>query len=331
MKKCVIIYNPHSGKKVKSNFLASYVDILWDNGYDTEVIFSKYKGHIKKIVKELPECDLIISIGGDGTFNEAVTGNLQRKKRLLLSHIPLGTTNDIGAMFGYGNDIIDNLKKLLTGEEKNIDICTVNKKPFVYVSGFGKFMTIPFETSRGSKKSLGKLAYIKEGIKEFFGYTRLHELTYKVNGEEYKGLFSFILISNANHIAGINNFYNNIYLDDGKFEVLFCNLTRRQDIIKSLVYIATSDITKVPGFYFYKTDKLEIEFNKETNKWCVDGEELEEESKTYTIEMINDFKIMIPKKNIDTLFINNNKEEKQENIKQNKKNIVEKVKSIIKK
>lgn len=328
MKKCVIIYNPHSGKKVKSNFLAEYVDLLWKNDYDSEVVFSKYKGHIKKIVKELPECDLVISIGGDGTFNEAVTGNLQREKKLLLSHIPLGTTNDIGAMFGYGNDIVENLKSLLDGVEKEIDICTVNGKPFVYVSGFGKFMTIPYETSRSSKKKFGKMAYLIDGVKEFFDHTKLHELTYRVNGEEYKGLFSFILVSNANHIAGVNNFYNNVYLNDGKFEVLFCNLTRKKDIIKSLVYLTASDISKVPGFYFYKTDKLEIEFTNETSKWCVDGEELEEKTTTYNIEMINDFKIMLPKKNIEKLFVNPNK---IKTIKTKTQPLVERVKSIIKK
>lgn len=325
MKKCAIIYNPHSGRKVKSNFLAPYVDILLEHDYDPEIIFSKYKGHIKEIIRDLPDYDLVISIGGDGTFNEAVTGNLQRQNKLLLSHIPLGTTNDIGAMFGYGNDIVDNLKKLLAGEERNIDICTVNKKPFVYVSGFGKFMTIPFETSRASKKSLGKLAYFKDGVKEFFGHTRLHELTYRVNGEEYKGLFSFILVSNANHIAGINNFYKNVYLNDGMFEVLFCNLNRRKDVVKSLLYLAASDITKVPGFYFYKTDKLEIEFEKETDKWCIDGEELDEKTHKYTIEMIKDFRILLPKKNLNNLFV----EGKDKKTKKN--SLVNKVKNIMKK
>ncbi len=308
MKKCTIIYNPHSGRKTKHNFLAAYVDILLDNDYEPEIIVSKYHGHIKKIVRELPDRDLVISIGGDGTFNEAVTGNFERENKLLLAHIPLGTTNDIGAMFGYTNDVINNLKSLLDGEERGIDICTVNGKPFVYVAGFGKFMDLPYATSQNSKKNLGHLAYIKEGVKAFFRYTKLHELTYNVNGEEYKGLFSFILISNANHIAGISNFYDNIYLDDGKFEVLFCNLTRRLDIIKSLVYVATKDITKVPGFYFYKTDKLDIEFKEETSKWCIDGEELDEKTRMYHIEMIKDFKIMLPKKNIDKLFIEPNEE-----------------------
>ena len=74
---------------------------------------------------------MVISLGGDGTFNEIVTGNLKRKKPLLLAHIPLGTTNDIGAMFGYSKNIISNLKALLDGSIKKIDICTVNGRPFV--------------------------------------------------------------------------------------------------------------------------------------------------------------------------------------------------------
>ena len=52
MKKCVVIYNPNSGKKVKKDFLAAYIDILMEFDYEPSVIFSEYKGHITKIVSE---------------------------------------------------------------------------------------------------------------------------------------------------------------------------------------------------------------------------------------------------------------------------------------
>ena len=233
MKKCVIIYNPNSGKKIKKDFLAAYLDILMDYDYDPEVIISKYRGHITKIVSELRPVDLVISLGGDGTFNEAMNGNFLREEKLLLAHIPLGTTNDVGAMFGYGKDPIANLKLLLDGEIKNIDVCCVNGKPFVYVAGFGKFMNVPYETSRELKKKIGYFAYVVEAIKEFKNITRLYELSYEIDGEVYNGLYSFMIISNANRIAGINNFYNDVKLDDGKFEVLFCNLNRKKDILKT--------------------------------------------------------------------------------------------------
>ena len=304
MKKCVIIYNPNSGKKLKKDFLAAYLDILMEHGYDPEVIFSKYRGHIAKIVSEIRPVDLIITLGGDGTFNEAMNGNFLRKEKLLLAHIPLGTTNDIGAMFGYGKDPISNLKLLLEGEVKKIDVCCVNGKPFVYVAGFGKFMNVPYDTSRELKKKIGYLAYLWEAIKEFKHITKLYDLTYEVNGEIYKGLYSFMIISNANRIAGINNFYNNVKLDDGKFEVLFCNLTRKKDVIKTLYYLSMNDITKVPGFYFHKTDNLKITFKNKVSSWCVDGEKLDDDTKEYDITVIPKVEIMMPKKNINKLFKN---------------------------
>lgn len=308
MKKCVIIYNPNSGKKIKKDFLATFIDMLLEKEYIPEVIFSRYRGHITKIVEELEEVDLVISVGGDGTFNESMTGNLKREKRLLLAHIPVGTTNDIGVMFGYGKDIIENLKMLLDGVEKSIDICTINDKPFVYVAGFGKFMNVPYETSRDLKKKYGHMAYLMEGVKEFNQTTKLYDITYEIDGEVYNGLYSFCTISNATRIAGIKGFIKDVKLDDDKFEVLLCNITRKQDIVKSLYYLTMNDITKVPGFYFHKVNNMKIKFNDNQKKnWCIDGEKLEDDSDTFTIKVVRDIRLLIPKKNIKELFIENNK------------------------
>ena len=84
--------------------------------------------------------------------------------------------------------------------------------------------------------------------------------------------------------------------------MLFCNLSRKQDVLKTLYYLRTSDITKVPGFYFHKTDNLKISFKKPVSSWCVDGEQLEEETKDYEITVKKNVKILLPKKNIDNLF-----------------------------
>ena len=161
MKKCVVIYNPNSGKKNKSNFIDKFKQILNANNYNVDFICSKYQGNIVEIVSSLEDnIDLVISLGGDGTFNESMRGNFKRNKRLVLAHIPVGTTNDVGKMFGYGKNIINNLNLLMSGKVVNIDICTIDNEPFVYVAGFGKFMNIPYETSRSSKKKIGYLAYL---------------------------------------------------------------------------------------------------------------------------------------------------------------------------
>lgn len=305
MKSCTIIYNPNSGHVFKTKYLKEYKMILTKNGYNPKFIGTQYSGHAKEIVNHLEPTDLVISMGGDGTFNEVMSGNLERKKPLILAHIPVGTTNDVGVMFGYGKDIKKNLKLLLDGTIKGMDICVINGRPFVYVAGFGKFMQIPYNTPRKLKKKYGYMAYLLEGVKDFFNPTKMYDITYKVNGIEKRGLYSFMLISNANRIAGINNFYKDVKLDDNQFEVLFCNFKRRVDIIKTFTILMTTDIERVSGVEFYKTNHLEIKFADYPKKaWCIDGEKLDRAVLNYEISNVRNVKIMMPKKNIDKIFVN---------------------------
>ena len=110
MKKCVLIINPTSGRNKKITNIELLNKTLNEYDYDLEIKYTEYKGHATEIVKNLENIDLVISIGGDGTFNEVMIGNFERKNRLLLAHLPYGTANDIGAMYGYKKDLIKNLK-----------------------------------------------------------------------------------------------------------------------------------------------------------------------------------------------------------------------------
>jgi YegS/Rv2252/BmrU family lipid kinase len=305
MKKCAVIYNPNSGRKVKYKFLPSFEHMLNEYGYDVKIYYTEYKGHAIEIVRTLEPVDLVLSIGGDGTFNEAITGNYLRKDRLVAAHIPVGTTNDIGTMMGYGKNMMSNLRQTLEGVVKNVDICLINNNPFIYVATIGKFAEIPYETPRELKKKLGYLAYIKEGIKSFFHPTKLYDVTYEIDGVEYRGLFSFIIVSSANRIAGINDFYKDVKLDDDRFEVLFCSFSKKSDIIRSLYFLTMYDVEQVPGIHFYKTNNLKMRFSEVPKKhWCIDGEKLDEEGRKFDITIDRKIKMLIPKKNIDKLFVN---------------------------
>lgn len=303
MKKCRIIINPVSGKNKKIKNYDRIQKLLFDYGYESEIIFTEYKCHATKIVTELENIDLVISVGGDGTFNEVMTGNFKRDKQILLAHIPFGTANDIGVMYGYGKNLLKNFELLLKGTVKKIDICTINKQPFTYCAGFGKLTNISYETPKKMKKKYGYLAYLIYGLKEIQGKTKLYSLSYNADGKLESGNYSFVLISNANRIAGINNFYDNVLLDDNKFEILFCNLTTRREIIRAIYHLTKSDITKVPGFKFYKSSEINIEFLDHPEKgWSLDGEEYNSDRNSFHIEIIRDVEILIPQKNIDKLF-----------------------------
>ena len=168
MKKCNLICNLESGKGIKKKDIDFIIKLIESYDYKVTLHITEKVGDATSIVKNIKSCDLVLSIGGDGTFNEIVTGNYLRKDRLLLSHIPVGTTNDIGIMLGMNKNIIRNVKDILEGNIKQMDIGIINNQPFIYVAGFGKFINVPYETERKLKKSLGHLAYLINGVKEFF-------------------------------------------------------------------------------------------------------------------------------------------------------------------
>ena len=304
MKKSVLICNPNSGKNNKEVLANKFKNILNEYGYEVDIIFTKYAGHAKKIMTELSDdIDLVISLGGDGTFNEIVTGNLKRENKLLLTHIPLGTTNDLGATFGMGKNPINNLKMILEGTVKDLDICTINDVPFVYVAGLGKFTDVAYDTPRNLKEKLGYFAYMINALKSFNQKTHLFEMTYTANGETYKGLYSFALICNASRMGGLE-VLQDVKMNDGKFEVLLSNITTKKDIIRSLYLLKTSDIRKVPGFYFFRTNNLKIKLKEIPKKsFCIDGEMLKTKTKDYEIKIVKGIKMLLPNKELDKIFI----------------------------
>ncbi len=305
MKKCIMIYNSKSGKKKDDQFLDIVSKILKEYDYDLEVKYTKKKGHASKIVKELPDnVDLVISAGGDGTYNEVVSGDLKRKNKLLIANLPLGTTNDVGNMYGYSNDLSNNLKLLLEGETKNIDICKINNRPFVYFCGIGSFVNVTYDTPRKLKEKYGKNAYIIYALKQFGGKLKSYNIKYEIEGKEYSGKYSFIFITNSSSIAGIDDIYKDIKLDDNKFEVLFCNVKSKLELLKKLSMLKKVDIRNIPDFEYYETNSMKIKFYDELNdSWCLDGEEMKHNTKTFKFGISKEINVLMPKKNIDKLFV----------------------------
>ncbi len=305
MKKCTIIVNPNSGKGFDSKNIVKFEKILNEYDYDSNIILTSYRKHAEEIIYKLEDTiDLVISVGGDGTFSEVMNGNLKRKHPLVLAHLPVGTTNDIGHMYGLGNNLITNLKLILEGSVKNIDIGYINNRAFTYVASFGKFMDIPYKTPQELKKRLGYFAYVIEILKRVFVPINKHKITFILDDNiKRQGKYTFILISNANRIAGINNFYNDVKLDDFKFEVMLCSLTKKRDILKAIYTLKTSDISYVSGIETYKTSSMQIIFSDKEKSWCVDGEEYEDNKNEYIIKLQKNVKMLIPNKNIEKLFI----------------------------
>jgi diacylglycerol kinase (ATP) len=309
MLKCVVIYNPNSGKLTNRNEIKRLYKLLENYGYDTQIIYTEYKGHAKELVKKMDDVDLLLCAGGDGTLNEVISGNIERHKPILLGHLPLGSVNDVAHMYGMSNNTIKNTLMLLNGARKNIDVCLINDNPFVYVACIGAWVDISYATPRKLKEKYGKLAYVMYGIKQLKQHLQFYKVKYTVNGETYEDEFSFMFITNSNRVGGVNNIYDDVKLDDNKFEVLLCNIKNKWDILKAIHYLKRRELNDIPVFKYYKTDNIKFEFDEVPPSWCIDGDELLHNDKKFEIKINKDNYMLLPTKNIDKLFEQYDKDE----------------------
>ena len=305
MKKCAVVYNPESGKSSPLKNINNFKSIFEKYGYDFELIPTKCRYDAINIVENMDYVDLVLVAGGDGTLNEAIEGNLRRKNKLLMAQLPFGTQNDVAHMYGLSNNIKKNLELILSGVVKNVDICLINDKPFVYVSCMGAYVDIAYQTPRKLKEKYGRLAYILYGIKQLKQTFHHYNIEYETNGIKDETEFSFIFITNSNRIGGVKvkDIHPDVKLNDNKFEVLLCNVKNRFDIFKALYYLKRREIDNLPGFKYFKTSEFSLEFKDVPgSSWCIDGDEYKHHTSHFDIRITKEINMLVPSKNVSELF-----------------------------
>lgn len=300
-KRCLIIYNPLSGKGKASDSIKVYHRILKENGCDVDIVATKRTNHATETIIEAKEYDVVFAVGGDGTLNEVVKGNMRRKNKLTICPLPSGTCNDVATMLGYGADPEKNMKLALSGEVKVMDIGSINDDPFVYVVGMGKFMNIPYETKSIDKKKNGYMAYIRGGLGEVLDKLKRYRAEVTIDGKKLDGKYSLIMVSNSDHVAGMNRFHKDVCLDDGEMEVLLCKAKSKTEFVKSFLMLflgrRTNDIISL------KAHDVQIRLiDKPEKNWCVDGEEYNYSGSEYNIRTSSHMKILAPKLQAQKLF-----------------------------
>jgi len=303
MKKCAVVYNPESGKPRDKKDIKLLPSILEINGYETSLCPTKGPKDAVNIIKNLSDdTDLVICCGGDGTLNEGVTGNLNRDKKILMGHLPVGTVNDVGSMYGYTKSMVINAQMMCDGRVRNIDVCLINGKPFVYVACIGSYVDSSYSTPRPLKKKFGRLAYFMHTLVELKDKVRLFDLTYEIDDKIVSGTYSFVFVSNTCRMGGFNNIYKDVKLDDNMFEVVLCTAKSKAELAFIGTKILAGEIKSMPGLEVYKTNRFKIIFEETPPSWVIDGEEYKHNTREFLFTINKDINMLIPEKNIVKLF-----------------------------
>jgi len=273
MKRALIIINPCAGTKQANKCFVRIVDIFCRAGYETVTATTAKRGDGTDIARSRAgQFDLVVCIGGDGTFNEVVAGVLESKADVPIGYIPAGSTNDFANSLGIPKGIIKSTKDIVSGVPMTLDVGQFNKRYFSYVASFGAFTQTSYSVPQDLKNSIGHVAYVLGGLKDIPSLKPV-KLRLKNEVGVYGGEYIFGAICNSTSMGGILTLDKSMVdMNDGLFEVLLIkspkNLLELNQIILALT---TQKYEDCPMISFFSSSMVEIEADPKM-PWTLDGE-----------------------------------------------------------
>lgn len=271
-KEILLIVNPCSGKGKVSKYVPQICDNLEKQGYELEVIYTSKNNNGEKIIKNyIRYIDAVVVCGGDGTLNEVINGIIKCNKKIDVTFIPFGTTNDFAKTVKMPRNHFKLSKKLSQYNETGIDIGKFNDRYFYYVAAFGVCTKVSYSTNQKEKNKFGKLAYYKKGIQEI-KKMKSYQATIVTDDEIIKDEFIYGSITNSISIGSFKWFKRSaIDVNDGMFELILIKKPKNFWGLLKIICSILKNKYDQKNIYYLQTKHLQIDF-AENVSWTLDGE-----------------------------------------------------------
>ncbi len=271
-RKLLLIINPHAGMRQSKRFVADIVDLYTAEGFLCTVVTTQARGDATAYAAEYgAHFDRIVCIGGDGTFNEVVTGVMQGGVKTPLGYIAAGSTNDFAASMGISQNIMQAARDAVLCEPRVLDVGRFNDRNFTYVASCGAFTSLSYDTPQNAKNLLGHAAYILRGIGDLGNIRPIH-LRFELEYETHEDDYIFTAVTNSLSVGGVFTLDRDLVdFSDGMFEVLLIrspnSALELNDAIASLVNC------DYPSYMvdFFRASHIRI-FGDANTDWTLDGE-----------------------------------------------------------
>lgn len=283
-KKALIIINPCAGTKKANKYLTDIVNTFVTAGFAPLVLSTTKRGDGTIYAKEYAsKVDIVTCIGGDGTFNEVVSGVIQSGCRVPIGYIPAGSTNDFASSLNLSKDIVQAARNIVNGNPISFDVGSFNGRTFSYVASFGAFTRASYDTPQNIKNALGHLAYILQGMTSITSI-KSERMKIEVDGAVYEDDYIFGAISNSTSIAGILTLKPEyVDMSDGFFELLLVKAPKDIIELTEILRMISMKDFESSMLTFINAKKFKISADKNTS-WTLDGEYQEG---TENIEVVN--------------------------------------------
>lgn len=231
----LVILNPASGSGKGNGALKKLGTAMKAQGAQMEVFSTEYAGHALEFIRQhsLKDIDALLSIGGDGTFNEVLNGFLKRSDDpgIPIGIIPSGTGNSLMRDLGCKN-AEEAIRDIFSDKRSSMDVFEVDRDGSM-LYGFnmiGCGLPASINEYAESLRMFKGQRYNVAALKAVFSYQRVgYHFSNPETGETF--VSDFIIAANTRHIGTGLEIAPHARMDDGFLDVVLLKPFRRRSLI----------------------------------------------------------------------------------------------------
>ncbi|HEB74776.1 MAG TPA: diacylglycerol kinase family lipid kinase [Nitrospirae bacterium] len=229
----VLIVNPASGSYSEERLMLA-VGLLRERFGEVSILRTGKRGDAEAMARDAAakSPEMILSVGGDGTFNEVVNGTAFTD--VPVAFVPAGTTNVLARELGLPGDIYDAVKETLRGRPEYVHLGRINGRYFVLMAGIGFDGEAVWRVKQGLKRISGKGAYVLSGLGCFLRY-RPGRLRIVIDGRACEGYG--LVACNSGYYAGSFRICRGAGLGSPCLHVSVMEGGRRSDLLRYVLRV----------------------------------------------------------------------------------------------
>lgn len=277
MKNCLIIINPSAGKHIIQHKLDKIIGqlILKKIIKNIDIFYTEKKNDAYNKAKEANEenYDFIMSVGGDGTLNEVISGMIDSHKHIPLCILSAGTVNDFANYLNLPRSVSGIVKMISDYQVISSDVGKINDCYFINVAAGGMFSDISFVVSKSDKKKYGPLAYYIKAMQDLPQQLRTNlQLSIQIDDRKLDIDAYMFGITNTKRVGGFDNIIPFADINDGKLDLMVIKKCSLTDLIALFKDYRFGKHLKSPFIEYIQGEKITISCKNTDLIMDVDGE-----------------------------------------------------------
>ena len=249
-----LIINPNSGGADQEK-PEELIEALREAGYEPVLKATSSEEDLDTALKGIT--GLVVSAGGDGTFRAVATRLLG--KNVFLTHLPLGTANNVGHSLGIEGSALEIIAGLKNPVKRNFDVGTVTgpwgKDFFIEACGFGLYAEglATYDPNEG-RSLLRSISSIIQTINEF----EAHFCQITLDGEDISGTYRMFEVMNTNRFGPWIKLAPDADPGDGLLDVVRIRSDEDESLFRYVAGLLAEDLKELPNVEVSRGKYLEL-------------------------------------------------------------------------